>query len=318
MHSTQFHKPILLLAWNRPHHLRLVLGSLRNVSPSSLYVSCDGPRSNYPDDIEKVSTVHSIIAHEIDWPCSVKTLYSQNNLGCKNAVSSAISWFFSNVSEGIILEDDCVPSADFYRYCAELLELYRGDLRVWCISGNNFTTVDRNSPASYYFAQIPMCWGWATWSNRWQQYESHLSSWPNMSSDFLLRDSFPNKRVFSYWSQKWNRLYLEGKPDSWAYRWAYTCVVNSGLTAIPYVNLVENVGIGDDSTHTRFGKHRASQLFYEETLSHPRYVLRNIRADLTIYNNHFGGSRRKVLARFPMLALKIRKILHILASLFTR
>ena len=44
----------------------------------------------------------------VDWDCDVKKLYRQKNLGCKIAMSNAITWFFENVEEGIILEDDCL------------------------------------------------------------------------------------------------------------------------------------------------------------------------------------------------------------------
>ena len=34
----------------------------------------------------------------------------------------SISWFFEQEPEGIILEDDCVPSLSFFGYCTTLLK----------------------------------------------------------------------------------------------------------------------------------------------------------------------------------------------------
>ena len=75
---------------------------------------------------------------EVDWDCCVHTLFREQNLGCKLAVSEAINWFFEHVEAGVILEDDCLPHPMFFPFCAELLERYRDDERVMVISGNNF------------------------------------------------------------------------------------------------------------------------------------------------------------------------------------
>jgi hypothetical protein len=40
-------------------------------------------------------------------------LFRDENLGCKRSVSSAIDWFFAE--NRIVLEDDCLPSASFFR-----------------------------------------------------------------------------------------------------------------------------------------------------------------------------------------------------------
>ena len=65
----------------------------------------------------------------------MKTLFRTENLGCKQAVSSAITWFFDNEPEGIILEDDSPPTLSFFWFCQELLVRFRHDERVWQVCG---------------------------------------------------------------------------------------------------------------------------------------------------------------------------------------
>ena len=132
------HTPLLLIAWRRPHTLRQVIDAIRPVEPTRLFVACDGPSPERPGEAEKVAATRAVIEHEINWPCKIERLYSDVNQGCRLGVSRAITWFFEQVEEGIILEDDCVPHPDFFLYCTTLLERYRHDTRVWCISGNNF------------------------------------------------------------------------------------------------------------------------------------------------------------------------------------
>ena len=133
-----FDVPILLIAWRRPHTLRQVIDAIRQVQPTRLYVACDGPIPDRPGEAEKVLATKNVIEDEINWKCHVEHLYSDVNQGCRLGVSRAVSWFFDQVEEGIILEDDCVPHPDFFTYCSTLLDRYRHDTRVWCVSGNNF------------------------------------------------------------------------------------------------------------------------------------------------------------------------------------
>src|SRR5262245_37089210 len=92
---------------------------------------------------------------QVDWPCEVKTLFRERNLGCRKRVSTAIDWFFEHEEEGIILEDDCLPSRCFFAYCSTLLERYRLDERIMCISGANLQHGRGVTPYSYYFSRSP-------------------------------------------------------------------------------------------------------------------------------------------------------------------
>lgn len=130
--------PVLLIIWRRPETLRKVIGALRAVKPTRIFVAGDGPSPSRPREVEQVAQARSLIDSMIDWPCKIERFFSETNQGCRRAVEGAIDWFFQNVEEGIILEDDCVPHPDFFAFCGQLLDHYRQDLRVGCITGNNF------------------------------------------------------------------------------------------------------------------------------------------------------------------------------------
>lgn len=108
--SYQVQSPILFLVFNRPDVTALVFNEIKKAKPKKLYVAADGAR-----DIKELNKCNIVreIATNIDWDCELITLFREKNLGCKYAVSSAISWFFENEEQGIILEDDCLPSNDF-------------------------------------------------------------------------------------------------------------------------------------------------------------------------------------------------------------
>jgi hypothetical protein len=288
--------PLLLIAWRRPHTLRQVIDAIRPVAPTRLYVACDGPNPERPGEAEKVVATRAVIEHEIDWPCQIERLYSDVNQGCRLGVSRAISWFFEQVEDGIILEDDCVPHPDFFPYCATLLERYRHDTRVWCISGDNFQNGQWRGDGSYYFSRYNHCWGWASWKSCWQHYDADLNQWPALLNSGLLESIFPERLERKYWTRIWERLLETGQPNTWDYQWTFTCLINGGLTALPNHNLVHNVGFGDDATHTTSEDATASIGLGMATINHPILILRDIQADRHTFRNHYrtGWSRRAI------------------------
>jgi hypothetical protein len=104
--------PILFLVFNRPDTTQLVFNKIREQQPRYLYVAADGWRNHKAGEKELCLETRAVI-DQIDWDCDVKTLFRDSNLGCGHAVSEAITWFFNQVEQGIILEDDCLPVLSF-------------------------------------------------------------------------------------------------------------------------------------------------------------------------------------------------------------
>jgi hypothetical protein len=151
-------KAVLFMTFNRLDTSQQVFEQIKIAKPPRLYLASDGARKQVEGESEKVEAVRNWLLSNIDWDCEVKSLFREENLGCGKAVSSAITWFFDNEKNGIILEDDCVPNQSFFRFCEELLDKYVDDKRIWQISGMN-PLVQSDMEESYYFAKIAQCWG---------------------------------------------------------------------------------------------------------------------------------------------------------------
>lgn len=165
--------PVLFVVFNRPETTSRVFNSIRNARPARLYVAADGPRAMREGEAQRCVEVRRI-ASAVDWPCEVRTLFRDENIGCRRSVSGAISWFFEHEPEGIILEDDCLPDASFFSYCATLLERYRIEPRVMAITGNNFQPSMEGYSASYYYSIYNHVWGWASWRRAWALYDADM------------------------------------------------------------------------------------------------------------------------------------------------
>ena len=241
--------PILFLVFNRPDTTARVFEAIRAARPSQLFVAADGPRKDREGEAERTEQVRAI-ATAVDWPCTVTTLFRDGNLGCKRAVSSAIDGFFQQVPEGLVLEDDCVPDPTFFVYATELLARYRDDPRVMTISGDNFISATWQPAASYYFSAIPHIWGWGSWRRAWAHYDVEMADWIEQRDGGLLERRFPGAPATQrYWATIFDRV-ARGLIDTWDYQWVYTMFKQGGLSAMPAVNLITNVGFGADATHT--------------------------------------------------------------------
>lgn len=308
--------PVLLVAWRRPHTTEKVFEAIRSHRPSRLYFACDGPRPDHSEEAQKVRATKAVVENNIDWQCEVKFLHSSEHLGCRVGVSRALSWFFEQEQEGIVLEDDCVPHPEFFPYCEALLERYRDDERIWCISGSNFQDGQWRGDGSYYFSQYPHCWGWASWRRCWRHYDSDLLLWPGLKDSGLLETIFVNPQERQFWSEIWDLLYRENQPDSWAYRWTFTCLAMGGMTALPNQNLISNIGFGADATHTTDWRVRHQMDNGIGPLIHPSFILVDRQADAYTYFHHIDD--RKLAGRVSKRALraKLRSTMKFISGLY--
>jgi len=294
--------PILFLIFNRPEPTAKVFEAIRQYRPTHLYIAADGPRKNKKDEAELCKKTREI-ALEVDWECEVNTLLREDNLGCKWAVSSGINWFFENVEAGIVLEDDCVPTLGFFDFCTELLERYKDDEQVMHIAGcNHHPEYTRHAPPSYYFSYYGHMWGWASWRRAWERYDIEMKDFEKIVEEKYL-ENLMGKFQGKYLIRKLKEVYYDGM-DTWDYQWDYSKALHKGLTIIPRNNLVENIGFGEDATHTFSTKNQFSEVSVKELkfpLQHPDKVERDRGADMF----HFRKLILWIIKRKLFAALKI-------------
>jgi hypothetical protein len=303
--------PIAFLIFRRPDLTARVFEAIRQAKPQQLFIVADGPRNESEVTLCKQARA---VTELIDWDCEVFRNYSEENLGCRKRVSTGLDWVFSQVEEAIILEDDCLPHPSFFRYCQELLAYYRNDERIWCISGDNFQDGQWRGDGSYYFSNYNHCWGWASWRRAWKHYDYNLSNWQKIKDGNYLNTILDTESEVRYWYNIFEKMYVDNTPDSWAYPWTFTCWQNSGLTVLPNVNLVSNIGFRSDGTHTTEVSKFANMPVKDiGEIVHPSFVIRNSCADRYTFENLFNPKmtigqrlRRKMTKLRDILFTKIK------------
>lgn len=242
--------PILIVAFNRPDKVQKVFNRVREVQPKQLFLSVDGARTHKPNEAEKVKDVQAIV-EQVDWDCEIKTLFRTENLGCRMGVSGGIDWFFEQVEYGIILEDDCVPDISFFYFCEELLERYKDNENIMQISGSNLIP-DKfsNFDTSYIFSNFALIWGWATWRRAWQKRDVHLKHFDEFVEKNMIERLVNDRTAQDYMVDKFRDTHLKIN-DSWAYAWFCNILYNNGLSILPTDNLIQNIGVDEEATHTK-------------------------------------------------------------------
>lgn len=241
--------PILLLLFNRPDLTEGLIACLRRAAPEQLFIAIDGPRVGVKSDFERVNEVRRL-AEAIDWQCEKRWLIRERNLGCGLAVSGAITWFFDQVEEGIILEDDCHPDPTFFQFSSFMLEKYRDDTRVFMASGTSLLPDSVHLVNPYYFSKYMGIWGWACWRRAWKAYDYDLASLSAGEWENLVRARSANAVECRYWLHILE-LMLKGEIDTWDFQVQFCAWKANALHLTSSRNLVENLGFRGDATHTK-------------------------------------------------------------------
>lgn len=272
-----FNTPILFLIFNRPDVTQIVFNQIKKIQPKYFYVAADGPRVNKEGEKILCEETRAIIK-QIDWDCELKILFREENLGCGRAVSEAITWFFDNVEQGIILEDDCLPQESFFNFCEILLDYYKEDNNIMAISGFNSQLGISRTKYSYFFANIPLVWGWATWRRAWQKFEFNVDIIDENAFNNVSKKAWKNEIIDTY----------NGKMDSWAFKWIYGFLKNESICIYPNISLVINIGISGNSTHTNEERWWYKFIKYGDVfeIRHPNKIKVNYKADRLTTNVH--------------------------------
>jgi len=287
--------PILFVIFNRPETSQQVFDRIKEVRPKQLFVAADGPRANNVNDLISCNQTRKII-NQIDWPCQLKTLFRDENIGCGLGVSSSITWFFEHVEYGIILEDDCLPDLSFFNYCQELLIKYKDNKDIFLISGTNMQNGNKRGDGSYFFSYYCITWGWASWRRAWQHFDYEMEDVEESMNNGSLNHFFQSNDEKNYWKGKLAEV-QKFRGYIWDYQWFYDIWKNKGVGITPNINLVMNLGFRNNATHSFLHDSIREPLVTDSIrfpLIHPTFKVDSI-ADKFTYANALSHSPTRLL-----------------------
>lgn len=272
-----FKIPILFLIFNRLDTTKKVFEKIKEQKPKYLYIAADWPRKNIKWENKVCMKIRKEILEQIDWNCELKTLFRDENLWCKKAVSGAISRFFENVEQWIILEDDCLPNTSFFWFCEAMLEKYQDDERVMHISWTCHLPEKYIKKNTYIFSHYEHVWWWATWSRARNLYDIKMKELDNFIKNWQI-----NHITNNFFTKKVNLQHFKDtrdwKIDTWDYERRFCLRANNWVAIQPLSNLVSNIWFWECALNTKndlWMWNRATESIDFNNLNHPKNFIIN-------------------------------------------
>jgi hypothetical protein len=308
--------PVVYFIYKRHNIIRQVLAVFQEVKPKILYIISDG--GNTDTEIEAINKSRSIVDVMINWDCELVFIKLNQNLGPYNIWNYAVDLVFESYDRAIILEEDILPSEDYFRFMDELLEKYKNDPQIYFISGMNFLgkyPVDQE--VSYFFVNKASAWGMATWKRTYLRFIKNPSE---------LDTPYYNQVVLSYLEKigdphwfghlKMLQSKILNHNNSMEF---YLMGINenllfNSLAIVPASNLVRNIGNtsesenADDSRIMPKSMRKVFEIPFENMefpLAHPIFKIIDYN-----YGNELSKNVGFWESRFP-LALKLERALRI-------
>ncbi len=236
--------PVLVIAHRRLDKVRRVVDACIDGGAMDVTVVIDGPRSNC-----EIGELDAVEAHvrEAQWAGSVAVKRRHVNLGVGGSVPTACDYMFLEHKTAIVLEDDCVPTTEFFRYADTALRVFARDPRVGIISGQSLSATN-SFMLPIRLSRFPLTWGWASWRDRWVNYRHSLAGWrAQLPIGRLLKELGP---VAAF---DWIRIFDEhsvSDPYAWDHQIAFMLWTNEQWSVNPSIDLVENIGFDLEASNT--------------------------------------------------------------------
>lgn len=233
--------PVVVFVYNRPEHARRTLDALCEntlASESDMFIYSDGPKNE--KDAERVEEVRRIISN-VQGFRSLKVIAQEKNRGLANSVIAGVTEIVNQYGKVIVVEDDLITSPFFLEYMNAALVRYEDAKDVYSITGYSFFEKGTRRLPPSYFLNITSSWTWATWKDRWSQFDANPLDWMELKENQEESFLFDYDGCYAYTEMMLNQM--ERKTvDSWAIRWYYTVFKNHGLTLYANYPMCRNVG----------------------------------------------------------------------------
>ena len=246
--NRRFQIPIVFVFYNRDKITEKNLKEILLINPKKIYLLSDG--SNNKIKKEKILKLRLKIEKQLKKKkVNFIKIYSQNNLGSEKNIIHGLNKVFKKEKQAIIIEDDCIVDKTFYQFAKKILNIYKNNKSIWGVTAQTFMDGYKKN---YYMSKYAHCWGWATWSNRWNDFDYKMSFWKKWSNGnfWNTKNNYLDIVEQIFWKSIYKKLYAN-KNRSWNYKWQCFIWKKKGYFIHPHLNLVENDGFSNFSSNTK-------------------------------------------------------------------
>ena len=260
--------PVLFVTFVRPDYASQTWEGIKATKPKTLYFYSNKGRAEKEGEVERNNEIRSYI-NEIDWDCDLHIFFREECVNVYDSLRGAIDWLFDNEERGIILEEDCVPTKAFFSFVDQMIEKFKEDKRVWCISGDN---IIKQNPSGYdyMFSHLHAMYGWASWRDRWRMVNwDHLYIKETIDEHIYYRLFKTKEQAKAKEKALSNMEDMLYRTKCWDYIFGLCMDQYHALTVQPKEHLVKNIGV----TGQHHTKAKVSQYNCEPNPSAEEYVI---------------------------------------------
>ena len=234
--------PVLLITYRRSTFIEGLIAKLISLGFNDIYIYSNYWKDEKNDKNGVEITREIILNYSRNHINEIKINFSKFHFPVDESITFAIDWFFSNVSYGIILEDDIHISNVGLKFLELGLEYYKNYKSISSISAFTEHLYKKDLEAIYpRFSYMFHSWGWATWKKVWVKFD-HLDS-RNYVIDSR-HEIFKNNSLARRFQTVLEKC-RKRKIITWDYQFQNFCLLNNYVNIMPQVPLIINNGIGD-------------------------------------------------------------------------
>ena len=277
--------PVAIQLWIRHDMQRKQFEILKKARPSTLFLISDGGRNEA--EWEDIKKNREMFDTEIDWNCTIYRMYSDHNMGLYQCQAAMMEFIFSHTDRCIILEDDQLPSISFFPFCAELLERYKDDQRIYAICGMNHEGISEEVTSDYFFSRFGSIWGYAIWKRSYEEYKNDAFRHDPYTLSLLEESAktyIPAHRKQIEKVAKFGEY--DGHTPGNEFYMNFMIYAHSQMLIIPKKNMITNIGCDENATHSASlanlpkgirRLYNMERYEYDFPLNHPDYVFPDTR-----------------------------------------
>ena len=244
--------PIVLFTYNRVNHTKRVIESLMQNVPSAqsdLIIYSDAPKNT--EATQQVAAVREYLRNLVDSNKdkhvfkSITIIERPYNFGLADSIIDGVTATMNKYGKAIILEDDIVVSPVFLDYMNDALNRYQAETKVWSINAWSYP-IDSHDLGDSYFWSIPHCWGWGSWSDRWQYFKRDIQ-WVEQNFNKADINAINLGGSTNYFGDF--ILNKQGKIKSWAIFNYLIAYKHNALSLAPSISYVYQIGFDGSGVH---------------------------------------------------------------------
>ncbi len=303
--------PIIIFVYNRYKHAKETIEALLNnegIDNSDIYIYSDGPKDEI--DAKAVEEVRLYIWQQKKelHNCSITIIEQEKNIGLEKSVINGVTEVINKFGKAIVLEDDIITSPDFLCFMNGALDAFENDAHVWSISGYSLDNRQvTKSQEDVLWTYRGSCWGWASWSDRWNRVDWEVTTYSRFKHSLSSRKKFNRGgRDMSYLLD----LQMNGQIHSWAIRWCYQQFLENQISIYPRFPKALNDGFDGSGTNCSISEFQHSNFKIEKQWLYS-YNLKNKRL-IRAFNRSYwlGYWRGKIGAVWYLIFVNVHRIVY--------